>query len=554
MFSADFLEEVRSRSDLIAMVGRDVKLKKAGKDFSGLCPFHSEKSPSFTVSEAKQFYHCFGCGAHGDVISWLVDYSGLGFIESVESLAHSAGLALPERDIPSPEMRERKARSVALTEVLARARDEFFHDLRNAPDAIRYLRDDRGLVKESVKVFALGYAGGSIAQKLNDVSEQVLLAAGLLTRVEETGVVRDKFWQRVMFPIHNEQGDVVGFGGRVLDAREPKYLNTAETEVFHKGNELYGLHLAKTAIRQSRIALVVEGYMDVVMLHQHGDPRAVAALGTSFTEQQARRLFRLADEVVFCFDGDKAGRAASDRAARTVLQVIPEGKRASFITLPGEHDPDSYVKAYGLEAWQAYLRDTGVPLSRKALDMIQAGRDVSLAEDRTAIAKEATELLESIGQARLFRSALLGDIERVISMKLRIKAQKVESPSQATDPEQPRPDAARKPFYRQFALLCALDAQAAAAVPVELVDGFATLLSGWYGCAPQSMQERIGAVSAIRDGDLRRTIVASLEGARERMNVLNAEQLADEVAAVAASINEELALRQREQEAAALFA
>ncbi len=552
MFDSSFVEQVRDRNDLVSAIGDAVKLRKAGKDYIGLCPFHSEKSPSFTVSASKQFYHCFGCGAHGNVISWEMEYGGLGFVDAVEKLSRSAGLVMPEQAAQSPESIAQRQHLIGLRGVLSRASLVFQQNLRAAPDAIAYLRDERGVEGVTAKRFGLGYASSGIEQALADIAREQLVEAGLLAVSEDGKAVRDRFYNRVMFPICNEQGETVGFGGRVLDAREPKYLNSAESDVFHKGQELYGLHLARTAIRQSRVALVVEGYMDVVMLHQHGDERAVAALGTSLTEQQAVRLFRLADEVVFVFDGDKAGRSASDRAARIALEVIPEGKRASFVTLPQEHDPDSYVKEYGIDAWRAFVVERGLPLSRKVIALLSDGRDLSLPEDRASVAREASDLLATMRHARLFQSSLASEIAQLTGIHPKITRIPQQQPARSES--LPKPDPARASFYRQYALLRALDADAAACVPPELLDEFAAMVSAWYDCAPTALQERIVACTSIRDSALRRVIVSSLEGVRERAQFMNAVQLSAEVEAITQVIQEDLARREREREAVALFA
>jgi DNA primase len=562
MFDASFIDQVRDQNDLVSVIGASVTLRKAGQNYMGLCPFHSEKSPSFSVSPGKQFYHCFGCGAHGDVIKWEMEYGGLGFVDALDKLAQAVGMRLPERTPPTADVLARREQQADMQWVLARASVQFQTNLRSAEGAIAYLRDTRGITGQTAKRFGLGWASTGLQQQLTDISRQRLVDAGLLVAPEDDSqAVRDRFHNRVMFPIHNEQGATVGFGGRVLDAGQPKYLNSAESEVFHKGRELYGLHLAKPAIRKGGVAIVVEGYMDVVMLHQHGDERAVAALGTSLTEQQATRLLRLADEVVFVFDGDDAGRKAADRAARIVLQVIPEGRRASFVTLPAEHDPDSCVKAYGIDAWRGFLTEQAIPLSRKVLNMLTGERDLSVPEERAALVAEAGELLGTIQHARLFQAALADEVAQLVGLRPKIVRQQARpavaeeaAPESAHAPGTPRPDQSRSSFYRQFALLCALDLEATAAVPAELVDGFASLVSAWFTCAPQTLQERIVALTAVRDGALRRVIASALEGVRERAAFLNRAQLVDELNAITQVIHEDHARALREREAVALFA
>jgi DNA primase len=559
MFEPAFLDQVRSGNDIVSVIGDAVQLRKAGKDHMGLCPFHAEKSPSFTVSESKQFYHCFGCGAHGDVIGWETEYNGLAFVEAVEKLARAAGLSLPEQAFTSDEVKAQRARVSGVQDVLRSAAQQFQADLKADAGAVAYLRDKRGVTGQTARKFGLGWASTGIARKLQGIDNQMLIAAGLVSVAEDGKPMRDRFHDRIMFPIMNEQGEPVGFGGRVLDGREPKYLNSAESEIFHKGNELYGLHLAKPEIRQSRIAIVVEGYMDVVMLHQHGDERAVAALGTSLTEHHATRLFRVADEVIFVFDGDKAGRAASDRAARIALQMIPEGKRASFAKLPEEHDPDSYVKAHGIDAWRTFLQDQTVPLSRKVMDMLVAGRDLEIPEDRASIAAEAAELLGTIRHASIFQGALANEVEALVGLRPRLPEKtRSSAPARVSDASRaadlPRPNPERSAFYRQYALLCALDMTMLEEVPEAFVDGFASLISGWFSHVSVDMKERIVALSSIRDGALRRVIGSALEGVRERAAFLNAGQLRAEVDAISDVIQAEQDRAERQSKAAELFA
>jgi len=553
MFETSFVDQVRERTELLDLVGSSVKLKKAGKDYTGLCPFHTEKSPSFSVSPTKQFYHCFGCGAHGDAIGWMMDFGGLSFPDAVGELARSAGMDLPQYAAPTPVQVAQKAKALTLVEVLARAKAFYSQNVRGSADAVEYLRNRRGLRAETVVRFGIGYAQrGGIAEHLSDVSQQTLIDAGLLVENEDSTVVRDKFRNRIMFPIHNERGDVVGFGGRVLDDSEPKYLNSPESDVFHKGEELFGLHIAKQQIRQSRVAVVVEGYMDVVMLHQHGEPRAVAALGTSLTEPQIVRLFKLADEVVFCFDGDGAGQRAADRAARIALEVIPEGKRARFVTLPNEHDPDSFVATNGIEGWRQFLHAEGQPLSAKLVAILTHGRDLSVVEDRTLIAREATDLLGTVRFARMFQTGLRTEFEKLVGLRLKVTA--VEAAVVESNGDHPRPDPERTAFYRRFALLCGLDSEAVESVPEDLLDEFSALISGWFAVAPAALQERITSITTLRNSALRKVIISSLEGLRERETYLAGAGLREEVEAILEGMSVDLARNQREQAASALFA
>ncbi|MEX3555151.1 MAG: DNA primase [Burkholderia gladioli] len=562
-FADAFLDEVRERSDIVEIIGQHVKLKKGGKDYVGLCPFHAEKSPSFTVSTVKQFYHCFGCGAHGNVFGFLTEHSGYDFVSAVQELAMRAGLSVPERSAPTAHALADEARIARVGEALQRAQKTYFGNLRNCPGAIEYMKR-RGLTKATVVQFGLGYADDGHARDWNGVGIEVLERAGLVTVDDETGACHERFRRRLMFPIWNERGELIGFGGRVLDDRQPKYLNSPETEVFRKGEELYGLNFAKQSIRQARVAVVVEGYMDVVMLHQHGDARAVASLGTSLTEGQLRRLYRMADHVVFCFDGDKAGRAAADRAARVAIGITPDGKTASFLTLPGDHDPDSFVREQGIDAWRAFAEQEAMPLSQKLIEMLLRGRDLEIAEHRAAFARDGIETLAVIGHAPVFRAALQSELERFARMALSIPVALDERPKRRTDASTQTlaqsssdvdllPAGNRESFYRRYALLLALDREAGAEVPYQLLDDFSELVSGWFACATTDHRERIEAAERIVDPALRAVVVEAIQSSRRRSSMLVGDALTREIGALVQTISGELAQRARAEEAAALF-
>ena len=330
MIPPGFIQELLARADIVDVVGRHVQLKKAGINHKGLCPFHGEKSPSFIVSPTRQTYHCFGCGAHGNAVGFLMEHAGLGFPDAVRDLAQQVGLTVPEDD-SSPAERERaaaqKQRQATLTEVLARAGDHYRKELRTSPRAIDYLKR-RGLTGEIAARFGLGYAPEgwrSLASAFPRYDDPLLEESGLvIVKPAEDGNEADtkrydRFRDRVMFPIRSVQGEVIGFGGRVLDQGEPKYLNSPETPVFSKGRELYGLYEGRSAIRQRGYVLVVEGYMDVVALAQSGFGNAVATLGTACTAEHVQKLFRFTDSVVFSFDGDAAGRC--NRMATTQYDI-----------------------------------------------------------------------------------------------------------------------------------------------------------------------------------------------------------------------------------------
>ena len=362
-----FIADLLNRVDIVDVVGQHVKLKKAGANFQGLCPFHSEKSPSFSVSPTKQFYHCFGCGAHGSAISFLMEYSGLGYVDAIEDLARSAGLDVPREERTANDI-ARQQQTMALSEVMSAAADWYRQQLKVAPRAVEYLKG-RGLTGEIAKRYALGYAPDGwqgleavFGTYANDEVAKTLLEGGLLIQSEQgdsnqTARRYDRFRDRIMFPIRNPKGQTIGFGGRILDQGEPKYLNSPETPLFSKGNTLYGLFEARQAIRSQEYVLVCEGYMDVVALAQLGFPNAVATLGTACTANHVRMLLRQTDRVVFSFDGDSAGQRAAQRALEACLPLMSDDKEIRFLFLPTEHDPDSYVRAYGAPAFEKVIKE-----------------------------------------------------------------------------------------------------------------------------------------------------------------------------------------------------
>ncbi|MCX7962483.1 MAG: DNA primase [Burkholderiales bacterium] len=395
MIPESFKQELLDRVDIVALVSRYVKLRRSGANYLGLCPFHAEKTPSFTVSPAKQFYHCFGCGAHGNAIGFLMAYSGLGYVEAVKALAESAGLRMPERAV-SPQAAARRRRETELLPLLERALAFYRAALKDSPRAIGYLKT-RGVSGETATRYRLGYAPPqrqALREAFADYDAPALVAAGLV--IEAEGRRYDRFRDRIMFPIHDARGAVVGFGGRVIGEGEPKYLNSPETAVFQKGRELYGLLQAREAIRAAGRAIVVEGYMDVLALAQHGVGCAVATLGTATTPAHVSRLLQLADEVVFCFDGDAAGRKAAWRALEVSLPLAADGKTIRFLFLPEGEDPDSFVRARGGQAFERMV-GAAQPLSAYLLAELQAGLELSSAEGRSRLVARAAPLLQRIG-------------------------------------------------------------------------------------------------------------------------------------------------------------
>ncbi len=420
-----FIQDLLARVDIVDVVGRHVQLKKGGANLLGLCPFHGEKSPSFTVSPSKQFYHCFGCGANGNAIGFLMEHAGVNFVEAVKELAQQVGMQVPEEEL-SPQERERAARArqrqATLNDVLEKAATAYKKALKTSPKAVAYLKG-RGLSGQIAKVFGLGYAPEGwrhLASVFPDYSDALLVESGLVIEHEDEkgqdGQARryDRFRDRIMFPIRNVKGEFIGFGGRVLDKGEPKYLNSPETPVFSKGRELYGLFEARTAIREHGYALVTEGYMDVVALAQLGFANAVATLGTACTPDHVQKLFRFTDAVVFSFDGDAAGRRAARKALDAALPLATDTRSVKFLFLPGDHDPDSYIRAHGAEAFAECVK-TAVPLSRFLIDAASADCDLGSAEGRARMASQARPLWTALPDGALKRQ-LLGELAQSVGI------------------------------------------------------------------------------------------------------------------------------------------
>ncbi|MEO7115104.1 MAG: DNA primase [Caldimonas sp.] len=424
MIPAAFVHDLLARIDIVEVVGRSVELKRAGSTWKGLCPFHGEKSPSFTVTPSRQTYHCFGCGVHGNAVGFLMEQHGMGFVEAVRDLAQQAGLAVPEEE-SSPGAREEaarhKERQLTLTDVLARAADGYRHQLKSSERAIQYLKG-RGLSGEIAARFGLGYAADSwrgLASVFPSYDDPLLEESGLVISrgddtagdgAEDPATTKryDRFRDRIMFPIRSVQGAVIGFGGRIIDRGEPKYLNSPETPVFSKGQELYGLFEARTAIRQRGYALVVEGYMDVVALAQAGFGNAVATLGTACTAEHVHKLARFSEAVVFSFDGDAAGRRAAGRALEASLPHATDTRSFRFLFLPPEHDPDTFVRERGAAAFEQAV-DEAVPLSRQLLSLSAEGADLATAEGRARFLANARPLWSALPDGMLKRQ-LLGEL------------------------------------------------------------------------------------------------------------------------------------------------
>jgi DNA primase len=415
-----FIDDLLQRIDVVEVVGRHVKLRKGGANYTGLCPFHNEKSPSFSVSPTKQFYHCFGCGAHGTALGFLIEYSGLTFPEAVRDLAQSVGMVVPDTrgetkeggrtadGVEGEAFDETRTRSSVIVDALEVATGFYRNALRGSQRAIGYLKE-RGLTGEVAARFGLGYAPdgwNNLQTAFEDYRSPVLIDAGLVISKQDqqtsddeqgasSGRVYDRFRDRVMFPIRNTRGRVIGFGGRIIDAGEPKYLNSPETPVFQKGHELYGLFEARQSIREAGFALVVEGYMDVVALAQHGVANVVATLGTACTPNHVQKLLRQIDRVTFSFDGDAAGRKAAWRALEASLPLATDEKALSFLFLPTEHDPDSYIREHGRDGFLAAVRGA-LPLSEYVLREIARTNDLRTAEGRAKALFDARPLVKSL--------------------------------------------------------------------------------------------------------------------------------------------------------------
>ncbi len=396
MIPESFLQDLLNRLDIVDVVESYMPLKRAGANLVACCPFHSEKSPSFTVSPAKQFYHCFGCGAHGNAVGFVMEYSGLGFVEAVKELAGRAGMTV--QDV-RPESAAASSSAVPIQSIVGTLRTAtifYKGELKRSDAAVEYLKG-RGLTGEIAARFGLGFAPPgwqSLAGAFPDYRAQTLVDAGLVVEGDD-GKRYDRFRDRIMFPIVSTRGDVIGFGGRVLGKGEPKYLNSPETSVFEKGREVYGLYQARTAIRASGRVIVVEGYMDVVALAQQGIDDAVATLGTATTPFHVQKLLRQAGRVVFCFDGDEAGRRAAWRALENCLGQLVDGKEVAFAFLSEGEDPDSYVRKAGCERFEALIRDA-LPLSGFLLRELTRPLDLASAEGRAHLLQSAKPLIARI--------------------------------------------------------------------------------------------------------------------------------------------------------------
>ena len=400
MIPQDFIDDLLAQTDIVDVIEPYVPLKKSGANYMACCPFHKEKSPSFSVSPAKQFYHCFGCGAHGSAIGFVMQYQNLGFAEAVQQLADRIGLAVPRTkgslNEPPEARAARKKQQQTLETALQTAAAFYARQLQTSPQAQAYAQK-RGLSPEIAERYGIGYAPEGwqpLSQEFQPYPAPTLIESGLV--VENEGRHYDRFRNRLMFPIRNTSGSVIGFGGRVLDDTKPKYLNSPDTPLFDKGKNLYGLWEAREAVRDAGRILVVEGYMDAVALAQYGIGYAVAALGTATTAEHIGILFRQTDNVYFCFDGDAAGRKAAWRALENALPRLKDGKNLHFLFLPAEHDPDSFVREHGSARFEEALLHESRPLSQYFWDALASGLDLDTQEGKAELIQRAAPLLAQI--------------------------------------------------------------------------------------------------------------------------------------------------------------
>ena len=471
MIPESFIQELINRVDIYDVINKSVPLKKAGANYSACCPFHNEKSPSFTVSPTKQFYHCFGCGAHGTSIGFLMEYQGLSFVEAVHELAKIAGMIVPQETRDADNKPQQKA-IPGMQEALQSALDYYRTELKKSPRAIEYLKG-RGLSGQVAANFQMGYAPAgwqNLQSVFSEYESEVLETIGLVVKNEQ-GKRYDRFRDRIMFPIHDQKGQVIGFGGRVINPEDtPKYYNSPETPLFQKGHELYGLFMARRAMREAGRALVVEGYMDVVALAQYGINYAVAALGTATTPFHIAKLTRQTDEIVFCFDGDNAGLKAAWRAAMNALPALTDGLKLSFLFLPSEHDPDSFVREFGKEAFEAKMK-AALPLSQYIIQHLSADNQLQSQEDKVRFLNDAEPILQQIQapRSRLLLSKRVAELAGVSQdeMQSMLKLPSIQQQPQA------RPKQTRTPvsIQRRFLLMLLMRPDLVEAQDSNLIKG-----------------------------------------------------------------------------------
>ncbi len=424
---SEFIDQLLDRVDIVDVISPRITLKKAGKDYQALCPFHTENTPSFTVSQNKQFYHCFGCGKSGSAIGFLMEFEGMEFVDSVETLAQSAGM-----EVPNQGNYNTNNSSKNLYQIVENANRYFVNHFHNNQDVQNYITN-RGISPETCQTFQVGYAPDQwdgLLKKLNQSNQAELLKAGLLAQ-NDAGRIYDKFRGRIMFPIQDRRGRVIAFGGRaLLPDQKPKYLNSPETPLFHKGKELYGLNIARKH-SNSKSIIVVEGYMDVIALHEVGFKNAVATLGTATSQHHIVTLLRSYEEIVFCFDGDQAGIDAAFKALVISLPVYRDDKSIRFLFLPDKHDPDTYVKEVGTQAFQTQL-DNASMLSTVLLKKLQENLNINTIDGRAQFIDKSKAYLTELPKGQ-FRKLLTEEIEQIAKSSIDFKPPKPPMKLQSID-------------------------------------------------------------------------------------------------------------------------
>ncbi len=457
-----FIDDMLAKVDIVDVIDQRVSLKKSGNNYSACCPFHNEKTPSFTVSQTKQFYHCFGCSANGSAISFLMEYEGMHFVDAIESLADSVGMEVP-RDAQAAQVRNDSKPLYTLMESIAAY---YTSQLRHSPEAIEYLKA-RGLSGETAKRFSIGYVpdGWDGLQKHFPTEEAAMVKTGMLIQGDGGKRPYQRFRNRIMFPIRDKRGRVIAFGGRVMDQQEPKYLNSPETPLFHKGQELYGLYEARKSGQDAGMIIVVEGYMDVVALAQHGIDNAVATLGTAANQQHSEMLFRTVTNIVFCFDGDRAGRAAAWRALTATLPCLQDGRDAHFLFLPDGEDPDSVVKVGGAAGFNDLLAQR-IPIVDYLYQYLSSDIDISSIGGKAQLAEKAKPLLATIPKG-IYKQLSLRRLETLIGLSLGSDSAAVKA--QAQPPRRKQGDTGLTAMSRAV-LLCLQNPELVQTIPPDDYD------------------------------------------------------------------------------------
>jgi len=407
-----FINDLIARIDIVEVIGKRIEIKKAGKEFKAICPFHDDSNPSLTISSAKGFYHCFSCGAHGTALGFLMDYEHLGFVEAIESLSSDLGIDIPYEKNSKPPKRNNN-----LFVLMDKIQEHYQNNLKNNKKAIDYLKK-RGINGKTAKRFNIGYAPHGWQNILDHFGQsnseiKQLLSLGLIIK-KDNNEHYDRFRNRIIFPIRDNRGRFIGFGGRILNQDQPKYLNSPETPLFHKGKELYGLYECQQAIRNIKKIVVVEGYMDVIGLAQHGVNYAVASMGTATTADHFTRLFRLTDFICFCFDGDQAGVDAAWRALENALPYIREGRQIKFVFLPNGEDPDSYIRNNSAADFEKQLK-AGADLSDFLIDKIAQNIDIKSIDGKARLAEKAKPLISQIPKG-IFKELIIEKLSEFIAL------------------------------------------------------------------------------------------------------------------------------------------